>query len=129
MLYRHRPAPPQVRLQCRNPRCGGNLKIPAANPRDAFCCKGCEGRFYSCRCRVCEQLFSRKTTRRQVCGRDQCRYAFKANPRRFSSSSITPQNSKISHNAFANPTKRDPKRRQSRSGMANNCQANRTSTR
>ncbi len=83
MLYRHQPAPPQVRLRCRNPGCGATLKIPAANPRDAFCCKGCEGRFYSCRCRVCEQLFSRKTSRRQVYRREQCRYALKANPRQF----------------------------------------------
>ena len=106
MLYSTRPDPLQVRTRCRNPRCAGNLKIPAANPRDAFCCKGCEGRFYSCRCRVCEQLFSRKTTRRQVCQRTKCRYQFQHHSERyFGSRSITPQNASIAHNAHPTTVK------------------------
>jgi hypothetical protein len=72
MLYRHQPAPSQVRHRCRNPRYGGTLKIPAANPRDALCRPICERAFYGCRCRVCEQLYTRKTRRRIVCSRAQC---------------------------------------------------------
>ena len=61
MLYKPQPDPPQLRHRCRNPRCAGKLKIPAANPRDAFCCRGCERQFYGRRCRVCEALFTPKT--------------------------------------------------------------------
>jgi hypothetical protein len=105
MLYNPQSVTSQIRHYCRNPRCAGKLKTPVGNPRDAFCCRGCERRFYGCRCRVCEQLFSRKTKRRQVCGRDQCRYQFKTHPDRFfGSRSITTQNRKIAPDARTNPT-------------------------
>ena len=81
MLYNSRTSePPQVRTRCRNPRCGGKLKKPAENPRDAFCCRTCEARFYSRRCRVCEALFSPKTVRKQVCQRSRCKHELARNP-------------------------------------------------
>jgi hypothetical protein len=83
MLYRHQPAPSQVRHRCRNPRYGGTLKIPAANPRDALCRPICERAFYGCRCRVCEQLYTRKTRRRIVCSRAQCQSLFWRHPEDF----------------------------------------------
>jgi hypothetical protein len=106
MLYRHHPAPPQVCLHCRNPRCNANLKTPTNNRCDAFCCRGCERQFYGCRCRVCESLFDRKTSRRQVCQRTKCRYQFQHHSERyFGSRPITPQNASIAHNAHPNPLK------------------------
>jgi hypothetical protein len=83
MLYRHQTDPPQVRHHCRNPRCAGKLKIPAENPRDAFCCCGCEQKFYSRRCRICERLFEPKTKRRAVCGRSPCRHEFQRSPEKY----------------------------------------------
>ena len=107
MLYRHQPDPPQVRLHCRNPRCGGNLKIPTDNPRDAFCCRGCERRFYGCRCRVCESLFSPENLAPSgLRARPSAATSFKRHSERFfGSRSITPQNASIAHNAHANPIK------------------------
>jgi hypothetical protein len=63
MLYHQHPEPLQIRHRCRHPRCGSVLKVPAANPRDAFCCRGCERAFYRSRCRVCEMLIRAKTGR------------------------------------------------------------------
>jgi hypothetical protein len=83
MLYREQPTPPQVRHHCRNPRCANKLKIPADNPRDAFCGRGCERAFYNCRCRVCEQLLTRKTARRTVCWRSRCRHEFQRHPEQY----------------------------------------------
>ena len=60
MLFTSSPEPPQVRLRCRTPQCAGLLAVPADNPRDAFCCRGCEKRYYDRRCRVCENLFIAK---------------------------------------------------------------------
>ena len=83
MLYRHQPDPLQLRHRCRNPRCTGKLKLPADNPRDAFCCRGCERQFYGRRCRVCGALFSPKTGRRVVCSRAKCQSAFRRHPEDF----------------------------------------------
>ena len=80
MLYNPQPEQLQLRQRCRSPRCGATLKIPAANPRDAFCCRACERRFYSCRCRVCESLLTKKSQRRQVCGRSRCRHELERHP-------------------------------------------------
>lgn len=103
MLYSRRPEPPQIRTRCRNPRCASELKIPAANPRDAFCCKSCEVRFYSRHCRVCEALFSPKTQRRTVCWRSRCRHEFQRYPERFCGGRYpTPG---LGHNGRANPIK------------------------
>ena len=106
MLYNSRSDPLQVRTRCRNPRCTANLKSPVADKRDAFCRPSCERAFYGCRCRVCEQLFSRKTKRQIVCGKDACRYQFKRGPERFfgSSSSYRPIG-QIAHNEEKTSTK------------------------
>lgn len=103
MLYKHTSDPPQVRLRCRNPRCAGKLKITATNPRDAFCCKGCEKQFYTRRCRVCEALFTRKTRRRIVCSRTICRYQFQHHCERFYGSRYP--YAPIAHNVARNPIK------------------------
>jgi hypothetical protein len=83
MLNNLPPVPLQVRHRCRNPRCGGHLKPPAANLRDAFCCRGCEALFYNRHCRACEGLFSPKTSRRAVCSRAECQSAFRRHPEDF----------------------------------------------
>ena len=83
MLHNPIPEPVQVRYRCRNPRCSDKLKTPVAHPRDAFCCETCHEAYYRTHCRVCEQLFSRKTRRREVCGRSRCRHEFQRRPERF----------------------------------------------
>ena len=108
MLYKEQPNPPQVRQRCRNPRCGGKLKVPTDNPRDAFCCKACEARYYAVRCRVCEALFTRKTARRVVCWRSKCRYELKRHPDQYFGSRYP--SGLIAHNALADPIKQGVKR-------------------
>jgi hypothetical protein len=103
MLYKQQPAAYQLRHHCRNPRCAGKLKTPTENPRDAFCCKGCECQFYGRRCRVCEALFPPKTKRRRVCGRAKCRYRFKRHPEDFYGASYP--SGPVAHNASRNPIK------------------------
>jgi hypothetical protein len=44
-----------ARQLCRNPRCRVKLKQPEANPRSAFCSRGCHASFYRRRCMACEQ--------------------------------------------------------------------------
>jgi hypothetical protein len=107
MLYNPTPEPEQVRYRCRNPRCGGKLKMPAANSRDAFCCASCEASYYRTHCRVCEQLFSRKTQRREVCGRSRCRHEFQRHPERFWGTRYPRQ--ALGHNAEKKLTKSTPK--------------------
>ena len=81
MLYNDTEPTPQVRFRCRNPRCGVKLKIPVANRRAAFCCRGCAQQFYRRHCLVCEVQFTRKATeRRRVCWRSKCQYEFKNHP-------------------------------------------------
>jgi hypothetical protein len=106
MLYKERPTLPQVRHYCRNSACAVWLKIPEANPRDAFCCRGCEGQYYARRCRVCENLFSPKTQRREVCGRSRCRHELQRHPEQYFGSQYpragcTPQNATLGQNASA----------------------------
>ena len=72
-----------LRHMCRNPHCGAQLKTPAANSRDAFCCEGCHEIYYRIHCRVCEQLFRSKNRRRTVCGRSSCRHEFQRHPEQF----------------------------------------------
>jgi hypothetical protein len=36
----------ELRHYCRNPRCRSKLPNPIANPREAFCARGCHGSFY-----------------------------------------------------------------------------------
>jgi hypothetical protein len=72
--------PNPVRHRCRNPRCKVQLKEPVANPRDAFCCVGCEAGFYRTHCRVCEKALgeTKRNWRRELCGRRQCRNQFRS---------------------------------------------------
>src|SRR5436190_4091048 len=44
----------KLRHRCRNPRCRSKLTTPVANPREAFCTKGCRSSFYRKRCVICE---------------------------------------------------------------------------
>jgi hypothetical protein len=103
VFYNQRHQAPQVRHHYRNPRCGAKLKVATDNPRDAFCCRGCERHFYRCRCRVCENLFSRKTGRRQVCGRSKCRHDFQRFPAQFFGARYPSEG--LGHNGLRNPIK------------------------
>ena len=73
----------EFRHYCRNPKCRMKLKQPVANPVNAFCCRGCEGSFYRSRCVVCEKPLERKTESQLLCGRRQCRNAYRSNPRKY----------------------------------------------
>jgi hypothetical protein len=66
--------------RCRNPRCKTWLKEPVDNRRDAFCCSSCEVGFYRTHCRVCEKEFgeTKRNSRRELCGRRQCRNQFRS---------------------------------------------------
>ena len=64
--------------RCRNPRCKAWLKEPAENPRNAFCCASCEAGFYRTHCRVCEKELTKQNSRRELCGRRQCRNRFRS---------------------------------------------------
>jgi hypothetical protein len=72
--------PNPVRQRCRNPRCKVWLKEPVTNPRDAFCCASCEVGFYRTHCRVCEKELGegKRNSRRELCGRRQCRNQFRS---------------------------------------------------
>lgn len=115
VLYSRHPNNPLqgARHYCQNPKCGSILKIPTDNPRDAFCCRGCEEQFYNCRCRVCSQLFTRKTVRRAICGRSKCRHEWQRhrefyglrlghNRLKIAPGCIT---TSVGHNASRNPLK------------------------
>jgi hypothetical protein len=67
----------ELRHYCRNPRCRSKLPAPIANPREAFCARGCHGSFYRKRCLVCEASMERKTERQLICGKRKCRNALK----------------------------------------------------
>src|SRR5262249_30231080 len=51
-------------------RCRLKLKAPTANPRSAFCCRGCFRMFFEKRCLVCEDTKSKP--RRLICSRPAC---------------------------------------------------------
>jgi hypothetical protein len=68
----------QERHYCRNPRCRSKLKQSVADPRDAFCARGCHASFYRHRCLVCEGKMARKTENQLVCGKRRCRNALRA---------------------------------------------------
>lgn len=67
----------ELRHYCRNTRCRSRLPAPVANPREAFCTRGCHGAFYRSRCVVCEDPTERKTERQRVCRKSKCRNAFR----------------------------------------------------
>ena len=67
-----------ARQLCRNPHCRLKLKQPEANPRSAFCSRGCHASFYRKRCMACEQPMERKVEHQLLCGRRKCRTDFAA---------------------------------------------------
>jgi hypothetical protein len=93
----------RLRHRCRNVRCGAKLKVPTDNLRRAFCFRGCFDSYYRARCRVCERPIDRKTERRLVCKRSECRHEFQRHPERFSGPPSS--GSVLGHNASGNPIK------------------------
>jgi hypothetical protein len=77
--------PNPVSHRCRNPRCKSWLKEPVVSPRDAFCCASCEAGFYRMHCRVCEKELgdAKRNSRRELCGRRQCRNRFRSSRAHF----------------------------------------------
>jgi hypothetical protein len=69
--------PVKERHYCRNPRCRSKLKAPVANPRQAFCTRGCFRSFFHRRCIVCEREIERKTEHQRCCERRKCWADFK----------------------------------------------------
>jgi hypothetical protein len=67
-----------ARHRCRNPRCREKLRTPVENPRDAFCCRRCDEAYYRTHCRVCERPIIGRNSRRELCGRRQCRNQFRS---------------------------------------------------
>jgi hypothetical protein len=63
------------RHYCRH--CHGKLKIPTANPREAFCVGGCHRSFYRHRCLVCERKMPRNAEHQKVCYRAECKTAWR----------------------------------------------------
>jgi hypothetical protein len=57
----------ETRHYCRNPRCRSKLPAPVANPREAYCVRGCFNSFYLHRCIVCERAIEQP--KRGVCAR------------------------------------------------------------
>jgi hypothetical protein len=75
---------PGLRHRCRNPRCGLKLRRgPTDNLRAAFCTAKCFDSYFRHRCLVCERPIDRKSERRQLCGRAQCRKQFQRHRERF----------------------------------------------
>jgi hypothetical protein len=68
----------QERFYCRNPRCRSKLPAPVANPRDAFCARGCHASFYLRRCLVCEGPITRKRGDQKLCRKAKCHSAWRA---------------------------------------------------
>src|SRR5438034_11588820 len=62
----------RLRYHCRNSRCTAKLHPAVANPRDAFCCRGCFETYYRHRCLACERPIPRTTERQVLCGRVKC---------------------------------------------------------
>jgi hypothetical protein len=74
-----------LRHYCRNPRCGSKLPSPAADPRKAFCTRGCHSSFYLKRCLVCENdRPAGSTARRKLCRRPQCEGRYRKNSAHYS---------------------------------------------
>src|SRR5215471_18260652 len=67
-----------MRRYCRNPRCRSKFPQPVANPREAFCVRGCHSSFYLKRCLVCEGPMARKREDQKVCRKSKCRSTFRA---------------------------------------------------
>ena len=76
--------PNSTHHRCRNPCCKAWLKEPVENRRDAFCCASCEVGFYRTHCRVCEREFgeSKRSSRRELCGKRKCINEFRSDRKR-----------------------------------------------
>jgi hypothetical protein len=70
------------RHRCRNPRCACELRSPADNPRNAFCCRGCFASYYRSQCIVCERAYDR-AREDQHTGRRRCKGEFRRHRLRF----------------------------------------------
>jgi hypothetical protein len=68
----------ELRHYCRNPKCRSKLPTPVANPREAFCARGCYRSVYLKRCVVCEGPIERKRDDQKVCRKAKCRSAWRA---------------------------------------------------
>jgi hypothetical protein len=73
----------ELRHYCRNPKCRSKLPKPVANPREAFCVRGCHSSFYLKRCRICEGAIAQPSGRgapRLICKKSKCRNTWKTGP-------------------------------------------------
>jgi hypothetical protein len=68
----------ELRHYCRNPKCRSKLPKPVANPKEAFCARGCHSSYYLKRCVVCEGPLDRKRADQRVCRKSLCRSTFRA---------------------------------------------------
>jgi hypothetical protein len=75
----------RLRHYCRNPRCRAKLKEPVESARAAFCCRSCHDNFYWAHCLVCNESFTRSSSRQKLCTRRNCRREFERNPSLFAS--------------------------------------------
>jgi hypothetical protein len=67
----------ELRHYCRNPKCRSKLPNPIANPKEAFCARGCHSSFYRRHCLVCEcPIEQPKRGSRQLCKKSKCRNVF-----------------------------------------------------
>ena len=106
--------PNSTHHRCRNPRCKAWLKEPVEHPRDAFCCASCEVGFYRTHCRVCERALgeTKRSARRQLCGKRKCVNEFRSDRKRaqlvsrYYPLAVTP---KLTSKPEKNPTKSTPK--------------------
>jgi hypothetical protein len=71
-----------LRHHCRNPRCRSKLKVPAENPRHAFCCRGCRESYYRSRCVICEGQRPPSPTG-VMCRRRKCKNEYRRDPAKF----------------------------------------------
>jgi hypothetical protein len=67
----------ELRYYCRNPRCRSKFPQSVANPREAFCARGCHSSFYRKRCLVCEGPMARRREDQKVCRKSKCRNVFR----------------------------------------------------
>jgi hypothetical protein len=83
-----------LRLRCRDPRC--MCKLPeAAEPRRAFCARGCYTHFFRTRCKVCGE----PSPKGRLCS-GACRYAHKRNPEIYAFRAVKTQGmGKVGFNA------------------------------
>jgi hypothetical protein len=77
-----------------SPNMPHEIKKPLSNKRETFCSRGCHTSFYLKRCLVCEGPLERKNKTQRVCGKSQCRNAWKAGFGRYVPSAVVNSASK-----------------------------------